>query len=290
VTLSHTRTVNDGASSGQTGRFTPGQPDGLDCPSTGSNTLPNGQKYNPGRPPMIWTTGGGTPANNDPAKVGMDRILEYLCEDRGYSWCQPNVPWLLGNPTATDRIDDAVTWARANLGATDDPPILMGMSNGWVCAIVYARQFDVAGVVGLLPVTAGVDGYVNPRDDPVINGFGIRGHVEDAWGVTYPTMPQDGPILSGSASPMRWSPYDDALAGNYPTRLFGKVQMHYSCCDPLYASEQMAFGQMIRAELHNVGATGHLGTFDPSLASTEPADNVDVVKLADFVDRMVEAL
>lgn len=273
--MTSVRTTQDGSSSGQTGRFTPGQADALNTPSAGASTLVTGLpsttvNYNPGRPPFIWMTGGGTAANADPANVGMDRILDYLCENRGYSICQPNVPWLLGNDDALDRIDDAVAWARANLGATDDPPILMGVSNGWVCAIVYARQLPVSGVAGMLTPCGSVDWYLATAPGSQGDFLGVIERIEDAWGVSWPALP-----------PARWSPFDDVA--NYPVGL--KVHMQYSCCDPLIVGTQMAFGAMIRAEMHNVGGTGHLGAFDGT-AATEPIDNVDEVALADFIDSL----
>lgn len=245
-----------------TGRFTPGVVDAIDEPAGG---------FTPDEPPFIWITGGDIPADGDPAVIGMDRILNGLTA-AGHTILQANAPYYLGNDLSMSRVNDAIAYARANFGATDDPPILMGVSNGWACMIVYARQFPITGIIGILTVAAGRDGYI---DDPQGTGGGLRAAIENAWDVTYPTMPPD-----------RFSPYDDRL--NYPN-LIGKVQAWYAGNDPLYVMQQMSFLQSppIFAEMHNLGSTGHLGTFTDA---TVPADHVDLPRLIAFSEERMLAV
>lgn len=278
------RSTTSGA--GADWRFSAGQPDGLNIPSTGAVA---------GLPPFLWMTGGGTPASNSPTPSGMTRILDAL-NDAGYSVAQPNVPWYLGGPGTTGppgaglrvtetAIDEAIAWCRqpiggnplvpAGLGATNDPPILMGVSNGWVCSIIYARTEPVTGLVGILPVVAAKDVY--DSEDTTIRGFGLRERIEDAWNSTFPTYPTDP----------KWDPYGDI--DNYPD-LRGKVQCWYTANDPIMVTQMMSFYQRppIFAEAHNLGAYGHLGElFD---AGASPIARIDEVRLVEFVDDLVAGL
>lgn len=257
------RTTTNGTSGSPAFRFTAGQPDAIDEPTTVITGLP----------PFIWMTGGGTAANTNPATIGMDVKLNAFT-NAGYSIMQPNVPWLLGNPIAMSRIEDAIAYARAHYGATMDPPILMGLSNGWICAAEYMRQFPVTCVIGLLPVADASTPYEN--DD-----LGLRARVEEAFdpevepGFAYPD-----PIPSG------YDPYRDVdqwIAQD----LQGRVQGWYSASDLLYASAQMSFLAQIGAEMHNIGAYGHLGTLDDF---TAPVAHMDEDLMVEFVDNAVAAL
>lgn len=259
-----TRTTTTGTSGTPAFRFSSGQPDGLNEPATAGPLGVHGALT--GRPPVVWMTGGGTLANADPATIGMDRILDYLCDVGGYTIGQPNVPWLLGNATAMSRIDACAAWLRTWRGATSAPPILLGVSNGWVCAIIYARQFAITGIAGILPVTAGKDGYNSAE---LQASYDIRGHIQDAWGVTYPTLP-----------PARFSPYDDIA--NYPD-LDGKGWAAYSACDPLLVPQQVSFLVRKRFKITNLGSTGHLG---PLSDSSAPVDQVDEVDLLAHIDSL----
>lgn len=226
------RTTTNGTSGSPAYRYTAGQPDSLYTPNGGNV---------PGKPPIIFMTGGGTRANVDPAGINMDVHLVGITA-AGMTVMQPDVPWLGGNDLAMTRIQDAANWGYANLGCVGDP-IVIGISNGWACAILYARQYPITGIVGILPVVAGKDGYLS--DDAAIRAMGIRERIETAWSVTYPTLPV-----------AKFSPYDDVA--NYPD-LRNKAQLWYAAGDALFVSEQMAFGARIGAEMHNVGAYGHLG-------------------------------
>jgi len=283
------RTTNDGVTAGQLGRFTPGQPDGLDQPAGGSV---------PGLPAIIFMTGGGTAANASPAGIGMDDKLNALTA-AGYSIGQPNVPWALGGPGTTgapagtpgsglvvteDAINDCLTWMRQPIvgavgcGCTMDPPILIGASNGWVCSITYARDFPVTGVIGFLPVTAGKDGY---DDAALAASYDIHDRIAHAWNTNGVDYPSDG----------KYSPFDDIA--NYPD-LRGKVQAWYACNDPLLVAQQMSFLQRppIFAEMHNVGDNGHLGVLVISgeLVTPDPVLNADTAEVVRFVDDLVAAL
>lgn len=293
------RTTKDGV--GANWRYTVGYEDGLNTPSSGSNMF-GSLFYNPGLPPIIFLTGGGTKADTSPTGAGMTRILDKLNDSpAGYSIAQPSVRWALGGPgttgspagtpgtgTATspnytlaiteDAIDNACAWMRTNLGCTNDPPIIIGVSNGWVCAIIYARDNPVSGIVGMLTVTAGKDGY----DDAALqSSYGIHDRIKEAWntnGVAYPT---DG----------KYSPFDDIA--NYPD-LRGKVQAWFSANDPLLAPQQSSFLQRppIFAEMHNLGDYGHLGvlTISGELVTPDPVNHVDDTEVLRFIDDIVAGL
>lgn len=260
------RTTTDGTSTTPHFRYTSGQPDGLNLPNTGTAYV--------GKPPMLWMTGGDISADSDPATIGMDRILNDLCDVGNFAIMQPNTPYFLGNDTAVARINAAVTWARANLGATNDPPIIGGTSNGWYCSIIYARQFPVTGVWGVLPVTAGIDGYL---DQELEDNYSLRTHIKNAWGTPAGNDPHN--------LPPRFSAYDDIH--HYPTSLFGKIIAWYSACDPLLVPQQMSFAARMRMEVHNIGNTGHLG---PLFDSTEPCAGVDTTRLRAFFNERIAAL
>lgn len=266
-------------SNGAPGRFTADQPDGLNLPDYGAVA---------GRPPVIFITGGGTLASADPATISMDTVLDAFTDSATeYAVGEPNAPWSLGGPGSTGSppgtpgtnhtshltlvvtptaINNCAAWMRTNLGCSALPPILIGVSNGWVCSIIYARDNPVTGIIGLLPVVNGHDGLVS--EDATIRGLGLRERIGDAWNTTGTTPPTDP----------RYSPYDDIA--NYPN-LVGKLQLWYSCNDPLFVGGQMAFGARMRAEMHNVGDYGHLGTlFDGGL----PVGHADPLAMVAFAD------
>lgn len=252
-----TRTTTSG--SGADFRFTSGQPDGLNDPAGG---------FNPGLPPMVWITGGSIAANSNPSGIGATRLLDALTDGaRGYTVAQCNAPALIGNPTSTGRIDDAIAWLRANRGAVG-PPIVWGISNGWVCSIIYARRkaFTAAAVLGVGGILTPTDAY----DAWIDNQFGLRATVDAAWGSTYPTI---SPTDLGHPE---WDPNTDVE--NYD-KVGLRDRGHMWLCpgDFLYGEQQMQFGALLGLGMTNVGPYGHLGTF------TAPAAAVDHVVAADFV-------
>lgn len=270
--MSSTRTVTTGT--GLDWRFTAGEPDGLNVPSTGPVA---------GLPPCVWITGGGLEANSNPSTTGFDRILDALCEVGGYSFAQVNAPWFLGNDNVQDRIDDAVAWLRdpANgINASMDAPILLGFSNGAICSLRYARDNTITAVVLCLPpvdndlvytTNYGGGREVFEHGDPAKPGGG--------WGITYPGTPH----LPDRGSP--WG-HEDEYEG-----LGGKICVFYSASDYIFAPQDMGFYTLIRAEMHNLGPIGHIGTWSTSwLGETGPADQIDTDRLVAFVDERVAAL
>lgn len=260
------RTTTNGTSGSPAYRFTAGQPDAINLPNAG---------FQSGLPPFIWITGGGTPANNDPGLIGMDVKLDALCDDSDYGWpiMQANAPWLLGNSIARSRINDAATYARANYGATMDPPILMGVSNGWICVLEYARLFPITAMIGILTVTDASTPYVN--DD-----LGLQQRLVDAMQPEYPGFAYPSPVPSG------YDPFRD-VSQWLGQGLEGKIQAWYSASDLLYARAQMSFLTQVQAEMHNIGAYGHLGTLDNFAA---PVQHIDEAEMVRFVNDIVAAL
>ena len=244
-------------------RFTTGVADAVYTPTTSAVAA---RKI-----PIVFLEGGDRTAENDPEQLGLNHILGEICDVGGYSIVQPSVPIgstaAFGSPGAVARMNAAIAWGRANLGMTNDPALFFGASNGWVCSIIYARQYPVTGVIGLLPVTAALWVYENDID-------GFRDDIDIAWGSSYPSV----------YPPDLFSPFDDV--DNYPN-LLGKVQMWVSSNDYLGAGEQYAFGAQIGAEMHTVGGYGHLGLLtDASFMG----DHMDPDRVLEFINECVDAL
>ena len=87
-------------------------------------------------PPVVAMGKGGSTAVAPSTE--MFHVINALV-DAGFSIIMPSVPWLLGNATSLDRIDDAIAFARSNLGASDAAPIIVGQSNGGICGLNWAR-------------------------------------------------------------------------------------------------------------------------------------------------------
>lgn len=264
-----TRTTTNGS---PTYRFTPGNPDGLNFPDSG---------HVAGNPPFVFMTGGGAAANTDPALTGMDRLLDKLTDEGGYTIGQANVPWYLGSDIPPydchGAIDDACAWLRnpANgVNASNDPPVLIGMSNGWICAIAYALSNPVTAIIGI----------ATPVDNKAVYDTdygGGRAVFETAWSVTYPTP------LPERASPAQIP--DQYLA--YDPEIGQKVCAFYSASDFLFAPAQQMFLVSIGAEMHNYGVVGHGdGSLLTVLNGPPPADFVDADRMLEFVNERVATL
>ena len=253
-------TRTDGSTTTPPWRFTEDQPDSVYTPDDG---------IHPDMPGVVFITGGGTTANSDPSTVGADIPLSAIC-DLGITVGQCNAPWYLGSTIdphdAMQAILDTIAYGQANLGWNDKIGVF-GISNGWVCALQFARLYGVDALLGILTVTAATLAYV---DDPL----GIRAHEEDAFDITYPT-----PIPAG------FDPYRD-VADWVGLGLGPKTQAWYAGGDPLYPGQQMSFLARIRAEMHNIGAYGHLGTLDDFAA---PVEHVDIPTMVAFLQRTLLA-
>lgn len=224
-----------GALSISSGRFTSGQPDLWYVPRIRQAIYPL----------VIFQTGGSDTAATSNILGARPTLAELVrC---GFCVVQPAAgPW--GAATAMARMDDALTWGRANLGCTANPPVVIGTSNGGVASLQYARQHDVAACVTFI---APVDvNYI--RDNDLVSA---RATIDAAWGVVYPAaLPAHADIITDGASytPSKlqaWTSSNDVL--NDPT------------------STQQAFFQGIGADWHNLGAVGHdyasMDTVDPSV-------------------------
>lgn len=272
------RTTTDGSTTSPPYRYTAGEPDGLNEPATG---------YVAGLPPFVWSTGGtNITANSNPAGVGMDIALDAICEALGFPIAQYNAPGFIGKmPDTANRIDDAVAWLRANRGATNDPPICMGPSGGWVNSNSYARLYPVTAVIGILPVVDATSIYRN--DD-----FGFQNLVETQYGLTYNPSDPDAP---GSRIPDGFDPYRDVEMWPH-SDLEHKYWCSYSGNDTLYVGSQMAYGQRIgngTAEYHNHGGYGHQGKIDLSnggFDGSDPVAHMDMDRLIDFINERLAAL
>lgn len=81
-----------------------------------------------------------------------------------------------GNTTAMDRITEAVAYARANLGASSAPAVLIGISMGGCNVLNWAKRnrVDTACVVGVVPVSDVTDIHTNNRS-------GLTGQINTAY-------------------------------------------------------------------------------------------------------------
>ncbi len=251
-----TRTTTSG--SGADWRFTAGQPDAIDAPSGGSTV---------GEPPILWMTGGDVAANADPALIGMDRILNGLVA-AGHTIGQPNVPNLLGSPACWSRINDCIAYLRAHHGASDDPPIIIGVSNGSSCGTSFMRIYPISGFIGILPVVDATQIYVDDL-------LGYRHPIEVAFAITYPA-----PIPSG------FDPWRDIAMWDRDG-LRGLLQVWATSGDLIYQPQQFSFWAQMWAEFHNVGNSGHLGTLSDA---TVTLDAIDLDRLVAFVAERIAAL
>ncbi len=126
--------------------------------------------------------------------------------------------------------------------------------------------------MGIIPGPALNDIYLG--DD-----FGFRDDIELAFGITYPGQPT--PSL-----PFRDSPL------NYPS-MYGKAQLWIAGNDELYVSRHLGFWAYLRAEVHNVGATGHIGPppgSNPACEIGAPALHIPDAEVVRFIDDIHAAL
>jgi dienelactone hydrolase len=224
------------ASSLSASRFTVGQVEAYLAPRI----------YQPNRRVVVYCHGAGA---NGAEIVGGTlvpavRILMRVLVNAGYIVVAPTQTNLWGNPTSDSRMDDAVTWARANLAASSEPPVIVGASHGACCSMLYDTDNDVACQVMLIPA---LDTQYLRVNSPV-EGIAVRAPIDAAWGVTYPAALPAGanPIDLTPQSPVQiWAASDDDISTN--------VQ-----------SWATTHGQ----EFHNVGALGHS---DASIAAATPA-------------------
>lgn len=191
------------------------------------------------RPAVIYCHGAGAGVDASQALgVGVDaiRLMLAAVADAGFPVVAFSAEQTFGNTTAQARIIDALAWAQSSLGATADPPFLIGMSMGGCAALRFAAANDCAGVIGLEPVfdlQAIRDGNV----------MGLRSVIDTAWGVTYP-----------AALPAGADPADDPAAlTDVPTQL-------WYATDDLITTGIDDFATAIGADLHSVGALGHGAT------------------------------
>ncbi len=186
-----------------------------------------------GKAPVVYMTGVTGPAA-DLADLTIRPLLEALT-DRGYTIVAPTSVITYGNATGLSRIDDALAWARDDLGCSDGSAVLIGASEGAADCLTYAYTYPdrVAGVIGMIPVLD----LQALRVSDVLNG---RALIDTAWGVTYPAAlpsaadPADHTTELSEVRHQLWVATDDGVSENYA-----------------------AFSAASGADLRTVGALGH---------------------------------
>lgn len=202
--------------------------------------------------PLVVFQTGGTDTAATTGMTGARPSLDALVT-QGFSVVMPAAgSW--GNATAMTRMSDAITWGRANLPCTTDPPVVIGISNGGVATLQYARQNDVtAAVTFIAPLDLN---YL--RDNDIAS---TRAGIDTAFGVTWSSpgveaLPAHADLLTDS----------DSYVGL-------PLQMWTSSDDPLNnpAATQASWAASVGADWHNLGAVGH------SYASMNGVDPAAVV-------------
>lgn len=198
------------------------------------------------RPPVVYCQGLYAPMDQTAITAIANTLRAIL--SYGFSIVVPNLLGYWGNATGNSRIIDALAYARANLGATNAPAIIVGASHGAGSAMRFTAQQPamVSAVVGIIPALDYQQLRVN---DPL--GLGIRSSIDAAFGVTYPAAL---PALTSpmtrtaelSAKPIQlWTASDDPVSVNHAT-----------------------FSAAVGAETHNLGALGHS---DAAMAAVDHA-------------------
>ncbi len=190
------------------------------------------------RPPVVYCHGvnGNAAQPVESTLPGALSVLRALSR-RGYPIVAPTLNALWDNATGQARINDALTWARANLGASNAPAILVGTSHGGGSALHYAATNPtlVSCVVVMVPA-------LDWQALRVSNVLNLRASIDTAWGVVYP-----------DALPVGANPAERTAA------LAGKpIQMWTASDDPVsenHATFAAALGMKVTS--YSVGALGH---------------------------------
>lgn len=211
----------------QTGRFTAGVPD-----------LTIHPRRRVARPPVVYLHGinGGAVQPLTPTTPGELQVLRELSK-LGFPIVAPTIDAFWGNATGEARVNAALAWARANMGATSAPAIIVGTSHGGGSALRYAAGNPtlVACVVVMVPA-------LDFQALRVANTIGLRGSLDVAWGATYP-----------AALPVGANPAERTadLAGM-------PIQMWTASDDPVSENAAtFAAAPGMTVDARNVGALGH---------------------------------
>jgi pimeloyl-ACP methyl ester carboxylesterase len=190
------------------------------------------------------------------------RQYAYAMTDLGYSVVSVTCTELWNNATCQARIAAGLAWARAELGCSDDPAILIGGSMGANNALGWAADHpaDVACIVGVIPLLSLQYARVA---NPLMPGYNARASIDAAWGVTYP-----------AALPAGADPWDEqATLATIP------IQLWYASNDTV-TSDIGTFAANTGADVHDVGALGHTAA---AMAA------VDIEAMQDFITDAVAA-
>jgi pimeloyl-ACP methyl ester carboxylesterase len=208
-------------------RFTTGAEDAVIVP-----------RYRVARPPVVYLHGlYGTAAQ--PFLLEAPGVLNTLraLVNQGHTVVIPWVEAFWDNADGEARVDDALTYARSELGCTNDPAIFVGTSHGGGSALHYAAEHPdrVACIVGIVPA-------IDWEHLRTIDYIGISRYALDtSWGVTFPdplppgVNPAERPAAVVNTPMQLWVASDDVVSYGYAA---------FDAVLPL-------------CEVHVVGATGH---------------------------------
>jgi hypothetical protein len=164
--------------------------------------------------------------------------------DAGFPIVAPDFSALWGAGASDSYFTDSITFARANLGASSDPPFFIGGSMGADIALHDAKSVGPAGVSGVMCVIPAVD-LEGLRTN---NAQGARASIDTAWGSTGWLLDRTPPLPAGA------NPYDNSA--NY---LPIPLQLWYATDDTVSVNIA-TFATNTGADLRSVGALGHTDT------------------------------
>lgn len=226
------------------GRFTSGIVDAFASPAVSA-----------GAPIVIYghgAGGNGTEIGNGFGLTSIPPIIQALVK-AGFLVIAPTATEQWGNSVTKTRYNDALTWARTVLKASDDPPSGVGASHGCPSLLNYSLDYPLTCMVGLIPA-------IDLQAIRVANTGGLRTSIDNAFGVVYPAD------LPAGANP------------TVETEALSSLPMNIWYSDPAsdaFSENVPAFITATGAEGHNVGMLGHTNA---SILAAPPSEIVDFIK------------
>lgn len=201
-----------------------------------------------GAPPVVYCHGAGGDARegfgrNAPA---IRPLLEAIAAE-GFPIVCPTATELWGNSTNDTRIDNALTWVRANRGAGSHAPFIVGASMGTVSGLDWAADHACSGLVGLVPI-------VDLQAMVTNNTLGLRTSINTAYG----RASGDTTTLPAGSNPATMT-----------TALAQIPQQLWYATDDTASANITTYATAVGCDLRSVGALGHT---DAAMAAASATD------------------